>query len=252
MWLSILGVIVFVSLLTWLSPHLFAGPLHTLGRPLFALRAGVGNATYSVTSYLSTQGHLVRENKELKEQLALLEAIRLERERYKAENEQMSALLGTIPDDKKLIAGRILTKPGFSPYDTVIIDGGQKNGMHVGDAVLADNAVVVGYLSAVGKNTATVSLYSSPEQKRDVFIGVDALQATAVGKGAGNFEVRMPRNAGIAVGDIVSLASSTDKILGSVEVINTSPTDSFEKILFRAPVDVTRLTFLLVDVNSTP
>jgi cell shape-determining protein MreC len=241
--------LVIISLLSWLSPHLFSGSLQTIGRPFFALRGGFSSVSNSFFGIFRSKNVLLEQNADLTNQLALFEAVKAERDVYKVENEQLQALLRAVPTNHTVVSGRILSKPGFSPYDTVLIDGGTKANMQVGNLVLADDALVVGYISSVAQTTATVMLYSSPEEKLDVFIGSDALQAIATGKGGGNFEIRLPQNAGVKQGDIVTLATSSQKILGTIQVISSSAADSFEQILFKGPVDVSRLHFLLVELN---
>jgi cell shape-determining protein MreC len=244
-----IGIILCIGLLSWLSPHLFTGSLQFLGRPFFAVKGIAQNAGSGIVGFFTPKSLLLRENADLKQQAALLKAVQIERDVFKAENRDLQELLGRIPADHRFAVATILAKPGISAYDTVVIDGGRKAGMAEGNLVLADNNVVVGYISSVYAYSATVSLYSSPDEKLTVHIGNQALEATAIGKGAGNFEIRLPRNAGVAVGDSVLLSTSTQKILGSVEVINTTPADSFEQILFKGPVDVARLRFLLVEIE---
>jgi hypothetical protein len=78
-------------------------------------------------------------------------------------------------------------------------------------------------------------------------VGVNSIQSIAIGKGGGNFEIKLPKNTQIQVGDTVSLASTTTKIIGSIQFINTSPTDSFERALFKNVADVTMLSYVMIE-----
>jgi cell shape-determining protein MreC len=111
---------------------------------------------------------------------------------------------------------------------------------------MADSDTLLGEISQSFKNTSTVLLYSTSEHQTPVLIGTSSLQALAVGRGGGTYEIKLPRNTGVAVGDMVVFASSSAKIMGKIEVINTSATDSFERALFKNLIDVSAISLVTV------
>lgn len=238
-----------ITVLAWKWPHAFTGVSQTAAKPVAVARGWFENISLDVFGSFRSKQALVQENEQLKQAVALADGVKLERDTLQARNTELEALVGRLPTDHKLVMGTILSKPGFSPYDTLIIDAGISENVKVGQIVLADSAIAVGTVTNVEQHTATISLYSTPDQKLNVLIGGHAIQAVAIGKGAGNFEIRLPRNTEVSVGDTVTLANDPQKILGSVEIIDVNPSDSFDKILFKGPVDVNKVRFLLVEVK---
>jgi cell shape-determining protein MreC len=241
------GVILLITILNVVQPALFTPIVQGVGRPILEARGGFLGGLGATWRFLHTQGVLVAENSSLKQKLALTAAIQTERDYYKQQNAELLRRAGRIESDKKLVLAQIISKPGFSPYDTMIIDVGLDGGLKQGDRVLADGEIILGEVSQAFAHTATVLLYSTSDHETTVLIGTSSIQAAAIGKGGGTFEVKLPRNAGVRVGDSVTLASTTSKILGTIQVINTSPTDSFERALFKNAVDVGTLTFIMVE-----
>ncbi len=48
-------------------------------------------------------------------------------------------------------------------------------------------------------------------------------------------------------GDIVVLANSPQKIVGTITALISTPTDSFERALFTAPVSINELRYVFVE-----
>ncbi len=239
-------LLVIVLILNFFAPHAFTPLAQGVGKPLALSRNFVAGAFSGIFADIQTKRSLYNENKGLKEKLALMDAVIVERNALSDETTALKALIGRGEIPPTTVVAKILSKPGYSPYDTIIVDMGTKNGVAVGDIIVADQSVILGEVSAVFAHTATVVLYSTAEYKTNVFIGPKNLETTAVGKGGGTFEVRLPRNADVSEGDTVTLAAAPDKVFGSVTSINASSADSFERVLFRNAVDVALLRFVTI------
>ncbi len=123
----------------------------------------------------------------------------------------------------------------------------------MGSIAVADQSVVVGEVSSVNADTSTVILYSSPDEKNNIFIGTTSVETTAVGEGGGVFQIKLPKNTAVAQNDSIFLAQEPDYILGVVGLINDTSADSFENILFRSPVNLEEITYLtLVPIGAPP
>jgi cell shape-determining protein MreC len=248
---SILAIVlVFVVILNFWKPSLLAPLVHATGRPILEARGGFLGGLAGTWDFFHSKATLVAENKALHDKASLMTAVEVERDYYKDQNAMLGKLAGRIQENKEQTFAKIISKPGFSPYDTMIIDAGKKDGIAVGDRVLADDDSVLGEVSEVYSQTAIVSLYSSPDRETPVLIGSKSIQAVAVGKGGGNFEIKLPKNTEVAVSDIVTLASTTPKILGTIQVIHTSDTDSFERALFKSSVDISALSLVVIEKHQ--
>lgn len=200
--------------------------------------------------YFKTQNALIKENQTLKQDVAYLKVLETERDFYKLEKEKLEELLGRIPEPKEFILARIISKPGFSPYDTIIIDAGAKDAVKDGALVYADGSIVLGHIAGVNDRTSVIKLFSSPEERINVFVGSNGIEAVAIGKGGGTFELKLPRNTDIKEGDLVTMASTTGKIFGTIRYISNSAADAYEKALFKSPIDASDITWVLVEKNK--
>jgi cell shape-determining protein MreC len=244
---SVLGIVVAcIVLLSASNPNFFTPFLHAAGKPIFEARGGVLGSVNNFWQFLHSKTVLVAENNELKEKVALSDAIALERDYYKYTNAHLLSKMGRKNNEAETTIARIISKPGFSPYDTMIIDVGTEEGVHVHDAVQADDAVLLGEIQEAYSHTSLVVLYSSPGKETPVLIGEKAIQAVALGKGGGNFEIKLPRNTEVQAEDMVALASSSVALFGKIKLVQTSPTDTFERALFTNAVDVHKIGFVMV------
>lgn len=242
-----LGILlVVVVLANSFIPHAFSRLTHALGVPIIKSKlAAVGGIldTFEITR---SKRSLFAENKTLRERMLLFEALEVEQKALRSENESLRTLLGRSTSTVKIVLGEILSKPGFSPYDTVIIDVGTNNGIEIGDYITVDNTIIIGEIASVTPGSSNALLYSSPEYKTEVFVGPESIQAVAIGKGGGNFEIRVPRNTAFDKGDEVRLTKFPDTIFGSITEIKDAAADSFDRVLFRSLVDVERVRFVTI------
>lgn len=248
---AVAGVLlaIILALNAW-APQALAPAVRAVARPFQEAEINASGLRGFI-GLLKYKWALEDENARLKRELESHEAIEVERDGFKARVAELEALFGRAADPSSFTLARVLAKPGLSLYDTVVIDAGEREGIAAGDLVLADESVVLGIVASVDARTATVRLFSSPEEKTDVFVGESGLPAVAIGKGGGTFELKLPRNAGILEGDIVTLASTTGKVFGKVTYVSESASDAFEKALFKSPVDASHVTMVLVEKRKS-
>lgn len=167
----------------------------------------------------------------------------------KAEIESMTLLSKDISENKpaNTITARVLSLPPASFYDTLIINIGKDHGVVEKKKVYVGNMISIGEVAEVYENTSKVVLYSSPNQPYDVLVGTSSIKVTAYGKGAGVYEAEVPREAGIAVGDIVTVPAISHAIYGKVETVVTDPSRTFASIFFKSPVSIQSLTKVYVE-----
>jgi cell shape-determining protein MreC len=242
----LLGFLVIVVILNFFAPQIISPLTHAAGLPVLRTRIMAIGGASELIDVLHSKRTLLQENRELRQKMLLMSALEIERNALKSENEQIKAMLGRSTSTIPVILAQILSKPGYSPYDTLILDVGEQDGVKVGDLVLVENTLVVGEIMTVQGHSSNALLYSSPEHKTEVFIGQRAVQATAVGKGGGNFEVRVPRNTEFQKGDEVRLSHFPDIVFGSVTDINGATADTFERVLFRSLIDVSDVRFVTI------
>ncbi len=149
-----------------------------------------------------------------------------------------------VPSD--YILGRVLKIPPATLFDTMIINVGEEDAVSVGKRVFVGDMISVGVVSEIYKDTAKVSLYSTPGNSFDVLIG-STTRATAYGRGAGQFEVVVPREANVTVGDQVTIPSITSVLFGTIGAVITDPAKAFASAIFLGPVPLQTITRVYVE-----
>jgi cell shape-determining protein MreC len=198
----------------------------------------------SKNSLLTENINLKIENSRANSRLSVLDVLRIE-------NEELKERLGRPRITTHSILAEILVKPGRTPYDTLIIDIGQDEGLNGGEMVLADGSVAIGKISEVFSSSAKVVLFSSPSEKTEVYVGEKAILTEAIGLGGGNFEASVPNGISVSVGDFISLPGRFSVIFGTVEELTSRPTDPSQTISFKLPVNMAELRYVDVVIGRT-
>lgn len=165
------------------------------------------------------------------------------------ENKELKELLGRTTVSEPLLA-TILKKPPFSAYDSFILDVGGGEGIKVGNRVYAVGNIPIGEIEEVIGDTSRVRLYSTAGEKFDVLVGPSHIEATALGKGGGHFEVSLPRDTKIKQGDEVLVPSLGDSFVGTVDGIASEVSEPFAKILFHHPVNIYEQRWVIIDTDD--
>jgi len=193
---------------------------------------------------------ILEENERLKEDAAISSAKLLDRNLLFEENIELKEFLGRSVSEHTVFA-TVLTKPNRSIYDTIIIDVGENAGIEEGNSVLYGGTIVIGKIAEVLKNSSKVLLFSSPGEVIDVVVGDKNIETTARGHGGGMFELEIPRDTKVVIGDSVAIPGIIPHIIGTVEHIETEPSNPFKKILFKGPVNMFELKWVEVVVNKS-
>jgi cell shape-determining protein MreC len=143
----------------------------------------------------------------------------------------------------------VLTRPPFSPYDTLIIDAGFRDGINNRDRVYANASVAIGEVTAVYRSSSVVTLYSSPSYSLPVSIGESKSEVEAIGRGGGNFRAIVPAEFDVEIGDEVRLIDSRSMVLGIVEEVEVDSTGSLQTVLFKSPIPFSDLSSVEVKVG---
>ncbi len=243
----VVAVLVYVVLFTRVFNSI-SSSIGFIATPMWKIQESVVSAWDNIAVAFLSKKTLLETNKQLKETVAIASAKLLDRNLLFEENLNLKELLGRGVTEQTVFAV-VLTKPNRSLYDTLIIDVGENAGIKKGDKVFYGGTVVIGEVGDVFKNSSKVLLASSPGEEIDVMVGVNNIASTAYGRGGGEFELSLPRDVDVAIGDVVIVPGIISRVLGKVEYIETSPSDSFKKILFKGPVDIFELKWVEVAVS---
>jgi len=241
-----LFLIIFM-LLAGLGVYSFlSGGIHRFGRPIWKAKEAVienvdsiGYLTRSKASVYKQNENLLQENSDLKNSM-------IDYEILKDENTSLKALFGRMPENRDLVLGNILTKPNYSPYDTIIIDVGNDLDINIGDKVYSNVITPIGTISEVYDKTSLVTLYSNPGKVTEAMINGTNTSIELVGRGGGNFEMIIPTDLPFTNGADVYLPSLESEIVANIEDVISSPNDPAKKVLLSSPVNVQSLKWVFV------
>lgn len=195
---------------------------------------------------------LIEENESLKTRIISLEYL-------EKENQELKSFFSRLPGEKtakEYILASIISKPPQSPYDVLIIDVGQDNGIKNGMRVFAYGDILLGYIVEVASKESKIKLFSFPGEKINVLIqnstGGENISVTAEGLGGGNFKIKLPDSIEVKIGDKITGTGLPAQaggllILGVVEKIETNQSDPFQKIYFRTPINIRYLSRVLIE-----
>ncbi len=149
------------------------------------------------------------------------------------------------PDSTEVL-GVILSRPPRTPYDSLVIDIGEDEGLMEGDLVYADRDYIIGQIGEVRSSTSVVKLYSSPDQKIDVLIGSSTTPVVAEGRGGGNFYIKIPKNIVINEGDQIVAPGIREHVFGTAERVDTDEGEAYSHVYFKLPVNIYSLHYVQV------
>ena len=236
-----------VLLIAFVFPTFFGSIAHTVSRPLWSGWAIIRDSGFG--KYFSSKQTLILENQKLRDENEILKTETAVLALVKSENAELKSTWGRDTQKVQTLVGAVLVTPPRSPYDTMVIDVGSKNGVKAGALVSSHSHVVLGVVQTVYDDTSIVELFSSPESRHEVILG-QGVRAQAVGKGAGVYEVSLPRGTRVNIGDPVYIPSITPRVYGVIDYISEEEARPFITVMFKTPVNVERLTYVEVDING--
>lgn len=244
----ILIAAIIIGILFLLHNIVFKGAnvvVQQIGLPIWKADNASSGFFGTVGSYFSSKTSLEKTNKMLTEQNELMRLEVTNTRQLQKENEELKKLLGRETENHKRVLGVVLTKPTFSPYDTFVIDVGASLGIAVGDYVIVAG-VPIGRVAEVYPFSSLIRLYSSAGQEFQVYLGENNVEALAKGMGGNNFFLELPRETKIKEGDIVSIPSITANTFAVINKIEMKENESFQKVYFRNPVNISEIKWVEV------
>lgn len=224
---------------------------HTLGAPVWHARESLLSVAYVAFESVSTKESLVRENKALQEELSRLRRENFQTKILASENKKLKTMLGRTPSETTVLVS-VLRGPDASPYDTLVIDAGEKAGVTAGALARVQGGVAIGFVKEVYAESALVSLFSAYGEELGVILGqATTTHVTAIGQGDGMFMISVPGSFLVAEGDPIRVPSLMGELVASVEEIQKDASGAFSKVYFRTPVNLSSVRFVEI-VQGAP
>ena len=189
-----------------------ANAANVIASPFRAAYTGVADWFNDKQNYYQDNTALKEENAALKKQLAEMEAAIRQAEKDSAENERLKALLGLQsqrPDLTSDLQAAMITQHTVTNWtSTLTIDKGTLHGLEVNDCVISETGALVGGISEVGTNWATVLTLVAT----DTSLGAQVFRTGDLGLAQGNFSLMednrlrmefLPTDCSLLGGDLV-------------------------------------------------
>ena len=189
-----------------------ANAANVIASPFRAAYTGVADWFNDKQNYYQDNTALKEENAALKKQLAEMEAAIRQAEKDSAENERLKALLGLQsqrPDLTSDLQAAMITQHTVTNWtSTLTIDKGTLHGLEVNDCVISETGALVGVISEVGTNWATVLTLVDT----DTSLGAQVFRTGDLGLAQGNFSLMednrlrmefLPTDCSLLGGDLV-------------------------------------------------
>jgi cell shape-determining protein MreC len=171
----------------------------------------------------------------------------VEVDELRKENESLKSMLNRSASSTVTLA-YILKKPPFTAYDSFIIDVGSKQKIKVGEKVYAPQGILIGEIAEVDPTFSKVKLYSTSGEKYEVLLGVgtstENIQVTATGRGGGSFEISIPKDMKVKIGEPVTIPNLSSNIFGIVKEVKREESKTFSTILFSQPINIYQLKWV--------
>ncbi len=161
------------------------------------------------------------------------------------ENIILKEAFGRTEGTKGILA-HVMTPPNRSIYDTMLVDAGALEHVQVGQTVYGLGDVALGKVATVYDHTSVVSLFSTSGVQTPGSVVGSGISLTLSGRGAGEYEVRMPRDIHFAKGDVIAAQSANTKILAVVESVQADSRDPFTTIRAKAPLNLQALPWVII------
>lgn len=196
----------------------------TVTAPFFYAKHYLETSADTVPTFVRSQVELMARIAELESALLGEEGRDSAYALLREENEELRNLLGGATGTPAVIAG-VIARPPHTPYDTLLLDRGEAGGIVRDAPVYYGKGLALGYIREVFPRTALVTPFSSPGAEATVYVFGPDIFTTAHGEGGGVVRVSIPQGLPIAEGDLVVLPSVSAKILGTVEYVESVPTE---------------------------
>lgn len=229
----VLGLLIMVTVV---QPAFLTNMARGFGLPFLRMRAATYDGASIFGKSFAEKEELVRENIELKDQIATL---KLKGAMYDELKAQYDDLLEST--EEGMLLARVLSTPRTAGYDVLLLDVGAADGVFQDDFVIGQGLVTLGRLESVGERSSRAVLFSSPGSEVAAVLPSLGLDVVAQGQGGGAFIVEVPQETDVKVGDAITLRALLGKPMAFVSEVTVDPTDAFKTVYATVPLNIFNL-----------
>lgn len=241
---------------------LFRGILEHGSRTLGSVLLGIGDGAFwragvRIRQIFSPKANATSER--LAEMEKERDALIVENAKLRDAAQEAHTLAALLDFEKRtaapLIPAHVIAGSTDPDIHTIDIDRGATEGVRVGDAVIAEDGIVVGKVVRTQEHGATVELLTDAQSRfAAALLGADAMTVhgyTEGGHGTGMVMRLIPQQVKVTPGDVVITAGLEENIprglvLGRVESMHYEPNKPFQEAILSPLASLDTLTVVAV------
>jgi|SRR3989338_2177262 len=213
-------------------------------KPILNFSISAKNNFNGLVFVFANKIRLTEENKNLRRTADDLKG-RLENlEGIEKENRELREIMGRIPEEK-ILANVVLLSPEIGS-NAFILDAGEREGVKAGMSVVSSENVFLGYINEVYGHASRVALVSFFNLENNAFLEESGTPVTVTGLGGEMMKISLPREAFVRIGERVLTLAGAARLIGFVEKIEKSSTNSLQNIILRLPLNIRNLRTALI------
>lgn len=256
LFIVLLGLLIF-AFLALKNPYGLLGPFQAVGQtvisPFQHAGSAVGYNLRSLTGIFEGVTKLKNENRDLQKRNLELMAKNAALEQLGTENEELRRNLDLLPkEERQFIAASVIAKDPSGLQNFLTLDKGEDQGVRKGMAVVVEAGVLIGRVSEVFSDTATVTLVTSQESVVNVETSRSAIRGVARGEHGLNMKLDMvEQGKELVVGDGITTSGLGGEyprglLLGTISNIGFSEDKLFQQATISSPVRIANLRFVFL------
>ncbi len=214
-------VVAFIVLI--FGKNIVGGISASLTSPLYTIKHYMETSGATIPVFIRGRLDLLNQIQTLEQEISSRQGVTATLTYVMEENKELRALLQASSSPR--IGAGVISRPPFTPYDTIIIDRGARDGIVEHAPVYHGGGTAIGYIRSVFPESALVTLFSSPGVESTVYIFGPNLFTTAYGEGGGIVRLSVPQGLTIEEGNVVVLPSLDTGVLGIIDEIQSIPTE---------------------------
>ncbi|MCF6276533.1 MAG: rod shape-determining protein MreC [Candidatus Magasanikbacteria bacterium] len=241
--------VIFLTILLHFSG--WVSPIENFVRDIF--NGGVGSV-YKLSLNIDEQQNKNLVCPDLQTELNKLKIDRAKLILLEEENEQLREQLNFFIDKKFNYIGAQVIGKDFEPFSSsIILNKGKKDGIEIGNPVIASGGVLVGKIIKSEDTTSVVRLINDNQSK---IAGTLTNKDTSMGLVEGGYGISVhmnliPQNETIHIGDTVITSGLEARIprgllIGTVEAVEKEPYQPFQKAILQPLSDLDKLFLVSV------
>jgi cell shape-determining protein MreC len=194
-----------------------------VGKPVLKGTFSIIQSTTFTTSLFGSKADLVRERDALSERNRVLESEKETEAIARLYGEDVQKVIARAMDER--IVSSVFSRPNFTPYDSLLLDKGKKDGVKEGSLVYGTGNRVIGYIAHAYDTISHTVLFSTAGVQSVVYMPSTRTLVRAVGFGGGVIRLSIPQGIHVKEGDEVSYPTLSPSPIGKITRIVKTDTN---------------------------